>query len=230
MRGEHLGVSPTPLYVSGSPPHAWGAFLPDKPKLWAQRFTPTCVGSITLQREAHARVPVHPHMRGEHLAGCSDRRCLGGSPPHAWGACSRRPAGKAGPRFTPTCVGSMPPEPRRRLPRPVHPHMRGEHIRFYFLYFFTFGSPPHAWGACNQFVFGLGLFRFTPTCVGSILTSIMSLGSQSVHPHMRGEHLKKSGTISWQSGSPPHAWGACGAALLWDKGERFTPTCVGSIR
>ena len=46
MRGDYGGRLSNLLPVSGSPPHAWGLWVPAGLTLFAHRFTPTCVGTI----------------------------------------------------------------------------------------------------------------------------------------------------------------------------------------
>src|SRR5262249_28578498 len=110
------------------PPRAWGTSVLVVLLVKLPRFTPTCVGNIlriplnnpgnfgspprawgTCYNGAPhpRRIPVHPHVRGEHA--CAD--C---------GMCRYS-------RFTPTCVGTIGEYGQRYAPHAVHPHVRGEH-------------------------------------------------------------------------------------------------------
>jgi len=91
-----------------------------------------------------------------------------GSPPRAWGAWGYPPLDRHDIRFTPTCVGSIPPDPEQSAGLAVHPHVRGEHGQRSRYVVLCSGSPPRAWGAC-------------PLPAGSAARS-------PVHPHVRGEH------------------------------------------
>ncbi len=157
----------------------------------------------------HIRLPVHPHVCGEH---------------------ARHDAMVAAPaRFTPTCVGNTissavgipeqygsPPRvwgtrSRSRSPyraRTVHPHVCGEHTRPF----------RRLWWP----------LRFTPTCVGNTQVERICKEAVSVHPHVCGEHTGLFKSASPCVGSPPRVWGT----LVLDVPEvalfRFTPTCVGN--
>ncbi len=52
-------------------------------------------------------VPVHPHTRGEILAGSPLPQAHGGSPPHAWGDWRQENPDRLCLRFTPTRVGRL---------------------------------------------------------------------------------------------------------------------------
>jgi len=71
--------------------------------------------------------------------------------------------------------------------------------------------------------------RFTPTCVGTIRVRRSRRPGSPVHPHVRGENFVVIAWRSWLSGSPPRAWGQSNLPL-WPPGpHRFTPTCVGTM-
>ncbi len=92
--------------------------------------------------------------------------------------------------------------------------------------------------------------RFTPTCVGTMI-SVRSVGILvAVHPHVRGDNGLVTagrtrhqgftptcvGTIAgdagWpdnKRGSPPRAWGQLAGLTAGLTARRFTPTCVGTI-
>ena len=50
----------------GSSPRAWGILYHQKPKLYLQRFIPTCVGNTMVTKGGNRVYPVHPHVRGEY--------------------------------------------------------------------------------------------------------------------------------------------------------------------
>ena len=174
------------------------------------RFIPTCVGNTALYVQSYVPspgssprawgtrhqvllqpfdLPVHPHVRGEHSIDS--------------------PIESTRMRFIPTCVGNTsfvlaaPPDCA------VHPHVRGEHgplgvlpgtgPRFIptcvgntsitiWSYFACTGSSPRAWGTPEM---------HDPSC-----------NRQTVHPHVRGEHVVR-------------------VAFLTSR-TRFIPTCVGN--
>ena len=66
VRGEHINADITSLSATGSSPRAWGASTANSAADSADRFIPTCVGSIKPRFPHPPRRPVHPHVRGEH--------------------------------------------------------------------------------------------------------------------------------------------------------------------
>jgi len=113
-----------------------------------------------------------------------------GSPPRAWGRCVRQLAVCAGLRFTPTCVGTIPPYPARTDRPTVHPHVRGDDTKAGRTDYQDDGSPPRAWGRCHLSRRGKERDRFTPTCVGTILSRAPPAWPSAVHPHVRGDDEK----------------------------------------
>ncbi len=87
VRGEHM-TWPRRLYsFCGSPPRAWGTLKELGGGNFTFRFTPTCVGNITMEAGMVWVPAVHPHVRGEHEI--------------------ENPIHHVHFRFTPTCVGNI---------------------------------------------------------------------------------------------------------------------------
>ena len=91
------------------------------------------------------------------------------------------------------------------------------------------GSPPRAWGQCVGERIPQRHRRFTPTGVGTIIASIVSVSLSTVHPHGRGDNATGVATPTLCAGSPPRAWGQCRVRAKDALLERFTPTGVGTI-
>ena len=128
--------------------------------------------------------------------------------------------------------------------------MRGDNARASRSTGFSIGSPPHAWGQFEFVEVEAPSARFTPTCVGTMISSSSGSSSSAVHPHMRGDnklsraasrsitvhpHMRGDNSTIIQrragvSGSPPHAWGQYGRLGGLARVHRFTPTCVGTMR
>ena len=73
-------------------------------------------------------------------------------------------------RFTPTCVGTF-RRPFQVLCSPsVHPHVRGDLALVSSREEVMVGSPPRAWGPSVPHLLRLFFVRFTPTCVGTLLS------------------------------------------------------------
>ena len=85
LRGEHTRGQGVCLLLTGSSPPAWGTYLRDGHLLPMIRFIPTCVGNIIDKRTFARRIPVHPHLRGEHMPTELDEVRDAGSSPPAWG-------------------------------------------------------------------------------------------------------------------------------------------------
>src|SRR5205814_576950 len=65
VRGDIAGGGDYPLGSLGSPPRAWGHYLAVRLAAPLARFTPTCVGTLPRRTSVLARIPVHPHVRGD---------------------------------------------------------------------------------------------------------------------------------------------------------------------
>ena len=151
-----------------------------------------------------------------------------GSSPRAWGTRAARSNAAARHRFIPTCVGNTAVPERSDAPGPVHPHVRGEHIRTVNTVTMTVGSSPRAWGTHLGPVFGLRRRRFIPTCVGNTSRRFPLPSCLSVHPHVRGEHISQPSMIPASPGSSPRAWGTLREMQAQNLFARFIPTCVGN--
>ena len=91
-------------------------------------------------------------------------------------------------RFTPTCVGTINNFIFMINHCSVHPHMRGDNLTVKTNTALTVGSPPHAWGQCNEDMEFTTQWRYTPTCVGTIESLFFAGTLGKVHPHMRGDN------------------------------------------
>ena len=147
MRGDHGNSRTNSVSAFGSPPHAWGSLQHFGYLSASGRFTPTCVGIMQYREDQRKCASVHPHMRGDHDSYPNWFKAGYGSPPHAWGSSTQLNRGNCHSRFTPTCVGIIPRSALLMNARPVHPHMRGDHVGSGFDRCRHRGSPPHAWGS-----------------------------------------------------------------------------------
>ena len=127
VRGDHSCRSQVIASSRGSPPRAWGSRggcgYPSK----LRRFTPTCVGITAARTPTPRAAPVHPHVRGDHIAVVSDGCPCTGSPPRAWGSLVATNRQTCDGRFTPTWVGFTGRNQSANRQRAVHPHVRGDH-------------------------------------------------------------------------------------------------------
>ena len=228
MRGDDRRENGGRRRVFGSPPRAWGRRQGVQAVVRDLRLTPTCVGTTLRRGQAFARLPAHPHVRGDdgRLAppGLQDD----GSPPRAWGRLLDRLRPPNHRRLTPTCVGTTPPTPSSCRRPPAHPHVRGDDtVRGSFACSKS-GSPPRAWGRRVQAgLAGVGV-RLTPTCVGTTARSWRSSPCGTAHPHVRGDDVERLHEEAPAFGSPPRAWGRPCHAPPNPLRSRLTPTCVGT--
>ena len=174
--------------VSGSPPRRWGAGRGPAARAGARAVHPHAGGEQLfhcLTLEPHTGSPPRRWGAGYGHDGAGSHV---GSPPRRWGAGQPCPCIPAGPRFTPTQVGSRPSRRGRSGRRPVHPHAGGEQ-------------------ADKTYTDGPGS-RFTPTQVGSSRAWARSPPAPTVHPHAGGEQFEPPEQIFVPRGSPPRRWGA----------------------
>ena len=209
-RGDNDALFPPSWARVGSPPRAWGQLPGLLGEDEMKRFTPTGVGTINGDDAARCRWAVHPHGRGDNAE--RDVYCpiCVGSPPRAWGQCTRTTPIWLSSRFTPTGVGTM------RGARRVHRRAPG--------------SPPRAWGQSLLDEDDPAHRRFTPTGVGTICATSAVANCTAVHPHGRGDNDDMMFLDARATGSPPRAWGQCALSNVAATSTRFTPTGVGTIR
>ena len=172
---------------------------------------------------------VHPHGRGDNLCCMWGGYGRDGSPPRAWGQLDRDHPKQPAIRFTPTGVGTIP----AAIPGPplyaVHPHGRGDNRYRHLSHHARRGSPPRAWGQCQKSPFAQTARRFTPTGVGTIGLTWMTMLPLSVHPHGRGDNTGAVTRWRVDCGSPPRAWGQSPDPRAPLVRVRFTPTGVGTM-
>ncbi len=89
----------------------------------------------------------------------------------------------------------------------VHPHVRGEHGDLNTQAARKFGSSPRAWGTRHLDSRPGRWRRFIPTCVGNTVLEASEAGIITVHPHVRGEHIRTGAGSKIGYGSSPRAWG-----------------------
>ena len=111
----------------------------------------------------------------------------------------------------------------------VHPHGRGDNVRWRLLDITRAGSPPRAWGQYWHASRTAHDWRFTPTGVGTMSRAMMMARNGAVHPHGRGDNDRLTAKLDRVVGSPPRAWGQSRYARCAVPVLRFTPTGVGTI-
>ena len=208
-RGDNARDAGAEHEVPGSPPRAWGQ----------------CVHQVKPPQAP----TVHPHARGDNDFTVPAENGGFGSPPRAWGQFHMRLLQLRLGRFTPTRVGTISPAPAQSRRLSVHPHARGDNTHVPPNVIVHVGSPPRAWGQCQELVFLPLHHRFTPTRVGTMWRAARAGTAGSVHPHARGDNVVTLGGPPASSGSPPRAWGQWNGPASDTRGRRFTPTRVGTM-
>ena len=145
-RGDDFGVIGNEACLQGSPPRPWGRSALDLDHALVIRFTPTPVGTMPYTASFPFFAAVHPHARGDDGSCMASYPPLDGSPPRPWGRFSMRPISASTSWFTPTPVGTIADYTQCPLPRPVHPHARGDDWFEREWDANGGGSPPRPWG------------------------------------------------------------------------------------
>src|SRR5579883_3589916 len=91
---------------AGPPPRTWGIPVRQGYAQHGHRSTPTHVGNTFPSPSGGGACTVHPHARGEYIAGSWAAFALHGPPPRTWGIPSRKPLAHLPYRSTPTHVGN----------------------------------------------------------------------------------------------------------------------------
>ena len=192
-RGEHEfeGIKTSVDY--GSSPRAWGTRIIGYSVVYTYRFIPTRVGNTPGWPRFCFVGAVHPHARGEHLLPAAPTMLRCGSSPRAWGTLKHAYSRKSSIRFIPTRVGNTRAPWSWMGEFPVHPHARGEHVRFICYVADRRGSSPRAWGTHSISHQITTVTRFIPTRVGNTAARPRPGVAATVHPHARGEHFEAVG-------------------------------------
>ena len=106
VRGEHVLFFHQSIEDIGSSPRPWGTPDGRLVKRQCARFIPTSVGNTLFVQFYALFNPVHPHVRGEHIATTVAANCLPGSSPRPWGTRFNPCRHCFDERFIPTSVGN----------------------------------------------------------------------------------------------------------------------------
>ena len=90
----------------GSSPRPWGTHRTERFRQSLSRFIPTPVGNANCPRRCKCGASVHPHARGERVAGRHCGHADSGSSPRPWGTHRARKRLPRAARFIPTPVGN----------------------------------------------------------------------------------------------------------------------------
>ena len=127
-----------------------------------------------------------------------------------------------------TCVGNTSRPSTIPTSSTVHPHMRGEYLRYSSAQVSKIGSSPRAWGILLIIQTTSRCMRFIPTCVGNTADRRPEKRHPPVHPHVRGEYACSENRRAANHGSSPRAWGIRHRLVAHFRTSWFIPTCVGN--
>ena len=129
IRGEHIHQGAFGRRSAGSSPHTRGT--PGATLVYSaqSRFIPAYAGN-TSRTPARPDTPtVHPRIRGEHFIDQKPVVFVAGSSPHTRGTQDRRLRAVSVERFIPAYAGNTSTHDLCDNLQPVHPRIRGEHVR-----------------------------------------------------------------------------------------------------
>ena len=174
------------------------------------RFIPAGAGNTQMLQSIQMQHPVHPRRRGEHVSAGPAAVGGSGSSPQARGTQPVHATHQVSNRFIPAGAGNTSLVVRRRVPTPVHPRRRGEHVWQAGGARMTDGSSPQARGTRAL----TGPFsccpRFIPAGAGNTSRISGLRRMDAVHPRRRGEHSRSPMDADSASGSSPQARGTHG--------------------
>ena len=110
----------------------------------------------------------------------------------------------------------------------VHPHVHGEHNEDTIEANPALGSSPRTWGTLQELDIGVGAARFIPTYMGNTRPMISNIATAPVHPHVHGEHERRTPGKQARFGSSPRTWGTLLSSMLQQRATRFIPTYMGN--
>ena len=153
----------------GPSPRAWGPLDAQVVELGPTRSIPTRVGTSHLCAQVPLSIAVHPHARGDLSAGRLRKTPQFGPSPRAWGPLDRDERLAVLKRSIPTRVGTSSPRDNARRRPTVHPHARGDLLRWSAKSARSGGPSPRAWGPLAPCILDYGAMRSIPTRVGTSL-------------------------------------------------------------
>ena len=228
MRGEHGQIYGLNEEDYGPSPHARGTRQARCVGQVPRRSIPACAGNTPRQTWWSGTGTVHPRMRGEHASPLSGSALSSGPSPHARGTPAHAPAGTTGQRSIPACAGNTPNHQPMPDPRTVHPRMRGEHFASAAWAKPIAGPSPHARGTRTKATCARRTSRSIPACAGNTAPAACPPAPCTVHPRMRGEHVKNELAPLQARGPSPHARGTRPAAVRDLAQPRSIPACAGN--
>jgi len=127
LRGEHRECVTSVRSTIGSSPPTRGTLNGAATQVGVARFIPAYAGNTRQSAWGRRPPPVHPRLRGEHIAKQGNPAESAGSSPPTRGTRFHSRSRALGCRFIPAYAGNTVPGGPGRRRWTVHPRLRGEH-------------------------------------------------------------------------------------------------------
>ncbi len=212
----------------GSSPRLRGTRDRGRPSAACRRFIPASAGNTPPRPAWPDIASVHPRVCGEHTSMSSANMRTHGSSPRLRGTLGDDHARAFRARFIPASAGNTAGIECRRICRPVHPRVCGEHASFTGAISATAGSSPRLRGTLAALWLLVAELRFIPASAGNTRQGLTTRDDIPVHPRVCGEHdALVAGPMS-VVGSSPRLRGTLGAVLAGHELQRFIPAFAGN--
>ena len=228
IRGEHRPVQPRPGGDAGSSPHTRGAPSGPPRLSGSSRIIPAYAGSTSIAWGRQILPWDHPRIRGEHLGVGDEDPHFVGSSPHTRGAPPWRQLVAERCGIIPAYAGSTGSWRGSVRAGWDHPRIRGEHPGGGWHWNWALGSSPHTRGARFPRGRQRRLRGIIPAYAGSTPGVEAGRPGKADHPRIRGEHRRRSGSLSEGPGSSPHTRGAQHVQQSPHRRQRIIPAYAGS--
>ena len=157
-----------PIHTARFTPAPAGNMLTLFVRTCPTKVHPVSVGNMKRLLELLAGTTFHPRIRGEYICPKKTDAPSIGSPSHPRGISVELKKDEFALRFTPAFAGNMDSSYFMRVPRGVHPRIRGEYYPTQRIVLANLGSPPHPRGIFWNWDRAFPEFRFTPASAGNI--------------------------------------------------------------
>ena len=230
IRGERTWGMITPSGLAGSSPHTRGTRDGKTCGDDDFRFIPAYAGNASGRARRASTGTVHPRIRGERDPYPFVTAANFGSSPHTRGTRLDDIPGIGSRRFIPAYAGNAPSRPGLKSSATVHPRIRGERSRPFFLADVIHGSSPHTRGTRVEHASEREHARFIPAYAGNADQNGAGGWRPTVHPRIRGERLSETMAARSAAGSSPHTRGTRARSGHVQHGRRFIPAYAGNAR
>jgi len=214
--------------VGGSSPRSRGPRESARHSPAPIRFIPAFAGTTSSAGVQIVACAVHPRVRGDHGPTICGQRRFGGSSPRSRGPRRRKQSCRFDLRFIPAFAGTTAkPAPTSSAP-PVHPRVRGDHVRDLPGLTVEPGSSPRSRGPLLQLAGDRPVLRFIPAFAGTTQQPRRALPPFAVHPRVRGDHDETPAKSRLSSGSSPRSRGPRHDLVAPPLQQRFIPAFAGT--